>query len=254
MRLDQCLVIRNLVTTRAKAQDAIQEQRVRVNGKCISKNACIVEEEDVIEVEELTLSFASRAGFKLYDVLEQFQVDLQGRIVMDVGASTGGFSDVCLQQGAAYVYAIDVGKDQLMPSLRNHPKVCKMEGVNARYLETAMFQSLPDIACIDVSFISLKLVLPAVLQVLAKKEIVALVKPQFEAGKKDVGKQGIVKDRRVHTRVLQELQEVINQLGCSVCDIAVCSVVGRDGNQEYVIHIMGDKPQRSIDYKQIVKS
>ena len=213
MRLDQKLTLLYPDLSRSKAQDAIKEGLVKVNDKIITKSSTKIEDDYRIELQEPDIAFASRAGFKLYDVLEDFHIDLQNRIVMDVGASTGGFTDVCLKQGASKVYSIDVGCDQLIPRLKNDPRVVNMEHCNCRYLTKDMFQDKPTFACMDVSFISVKLILPALFQVLDQIELVVLIKPQFEAGKQNIGKNGIVKDAKVHMAVLQDMVQFVADQG-----------------------------------------
>lgn len=253
MRLDKYLVEQKLCLTRAKAQDAIKEGRVCVDGTTIYKNSFDVQAAMQVQVSNPSLRFVSRAGFKLFDVLKPFDIHLEKRIVMDVGASTGGFSDVCLKGGAALVYALDVGCDQMDQELLKNPRLVNMEHVNCRYLEPEMFEKLADFACIDVSFISLKLILPPLIACMKRKEIVALIKPQFEAGKAFIGKNGIVKDHKVHERVLKDLHEYIRSLGLYVHHIRASSVVGRDGNQEFIFHIKEDPAICVFDYAQIVK-
>lgn len=251
MRADKALVARGLSATRSKAQDAIHEGRVSVNKVIITKNSFDITDDMQVELHQPQLSFVSRAGFKLYDVLTPFAISLQDRIVMDVGASTGGFSDVCLKQGAAYVYALDVGSGQLAASLINHPRLENREHVNCRYLTKDMFDKQIDFACIDVSFISLKLILPAVISCMEKVEIVALVKPQFEAGKALLNKHGIIKEAKVHEHILKDMHEFILSLGMYVHHISKSSVIGRDGNQEFVFHIKADKSDQAFDYSAI---
>lgn len=253
MRLDKALVARGLLATRAKAQDAIAKGNVYVNECLIMKNSHEVEEHDSIRINVPSLRFVSRAGYKLYDVLAPFDITLKERIVIDVGASTGGFSDVCLQQGAKRVYAVDVGSGQLDPSLLTDHRLCNMEHINARYLQRDMFDLPLDFACVDVSFISLTLILPALLAVMDQVEIVALIKPQFEAGKRYVHKNGIVRDPKVHVRVLRELHDFILSLGCYVHHLRKSSIVGRDGNQEYVCHIKRTPCTRAFDFMGIYR-
>lgn len=254
IRLDKALVEQGFADTRAKAQDAIKEGRVSVDGKVIIKNSFAIDETAKLEVKTSELSFVSRAGYKLYDVIEPFHLSLANRIVLDVGASTGGFSDVCLQQGAAYVYAVDVGSDQLDMRLRQHPQLCNMEHVNCRYLEKSMFEKPIDFCTIDVSFISLKLILPAVVGVMEHVEIIALVKPQFEAGKKDVGKGGIVKDARIHERILKDMEHFVHSLGLYVHHVAASSICGRDGNKEFIFHIKEEVSTKTFDFKKIIEN
>lgn len=252
MRLDKYLMEQGYVSTRAKAQDAIEAQRVSVNQHIITKNSYDVKEADIVELQEEAISFVSRAGFKLYDVLIPFAISLQGRNVIDVGASTGGFSDVCLQQGAAHVYALDVGSDQLAETLRNDPRISNMEHTNCRYLRKDMFDRPIDFCCSDVSFISFKLLLPAIIEVMDTIEIVALIKPQFEAGKEHIGKHGIIKDAKVHLRVLQDMEAYIRSLGLYLHHVQASSVLGRDGNKEFVFHIKQEASAKCFDYKKII--
>ncbi len=251
MRLDKALIEQGFFPTRAKAQDAIAAGLVTVNGVIVTKNSYDMSESSCIEVKQAPLQFVSRAGFKLYDVLEPFAIDLKDRIVMDVGASTGGFSDVCLQQGARYVYEMDVGYGQMDSSLLQNERLCNMEHINCRYLQKDMFDLPIDFACVDVSFISLKLILPAMIACMEHIEIVALIKPQFESGKQHCNKNGIVKDKKVHIRILQELHEFIRSLGCDVHHMRKSSMIGRDGNQEYVFHIRKAPCMHVFDYHQI---
>lgn len=253
MRLDTYISNHGFCSTRAKAQDAIEQGRVKVNGVVILKKAFPITEEDEVEVMEEEIALASRAGFKLLDVLQDFQIQLKDRICIDVGASTGGFSDVCLKQGAALVYAVDVGKDQLLQELRDHPKIVNMEGVNCRYLEKEMFHPLPDFACMDVSFISIKLILPGLMELLQQKEAVVLIKPQFEAGKQFLNKHGVVKEGRVHMNVLTDMLAFVETLGYHVHHLQASSLLGRDGNKEFVMHIKEEYCHKSFPIKQIVK-
>lgn len=253
MRLDKYLMAHGFVATRAKAQDAIQEGRVYCNGCVLVKNSYDVKDEDVVTVKEEKISFVSRAGFKLYDVLEPFELSLKGRTVIDVGASTGGFTDVCLQQGAKHVYALDVGSGQLAEKLRNDTRVTNMEHTNCRYLQKDMFEQHIDFCCSDVSFISLKLLFPSILEVMDHVEIVALIKPQFEAGKAYIGKHGIVKDAKVHLRVLQDMEAYLLSLGLYVHHVQASSILGRDGNKEFVFHIKKEVSTKQFDYKKIIE-
>lgn len=252
MRFDKALVEKGLCATRAKAQDAIKEGRATINGIVITKNSTSVTEEDILHIVQDEQTFVSRAGWKLYDVLAPFGIQLKDRIVMDVGASTGGFSDVCLREGAACVYALDVGSGQMDPTLLNNPRLHNMEHVNCRYIKRSMFDRPIDFACIDVSFISLRLIIEAILSSMDSIEIVALIKPQFEAGKSGIGKHGIVKDRRVHLRVLEELDAFFHSCALYVHHIQKSSVVGRDGNQEYVVHLTSTPTNQTIDYRSVV--
>lgn len=253
MRLDVALVTRGLCDSRMKAQDAILEQRVSINGQTAKKSSQSVADSDVLEVIDPAIAFASRAGFKLYDVLAPFAISLKERICMDVGASTGGFTDVCLQQGAKKVYAVDVGRDQLLPRLQQDVRVVNMEQTNCRYLKQEMFDPQPDFACMDVSFISIKQILPVLIKEFGGIEIVALVKPQFEAGKQAVGKHGIVRQEKVHIQVLSDMQAFVESLGVYVHHVAASSILGRDGNKEFIMHIKPEEKHILFPYRQIVK-
>lgn len=253
MRLDQYLSTHDITATRARAQDAIKQGRVFVNGKLITKNAFDVNEDDVIECRSEEVTLASRAGFKLYDVLDDFDIQLADRICLDVGASTGGFSDVCLKEGASIVYAVDVGRDQLAAYLKEDARVVNMEGVNCRYLQASMFSPAPDFACMDVSFISVKMILPALADISSIHEMVILIKPQFEAGRQHVNKHGIVKDEKVHIQVLRDMIDFVESLSLNVHHLQASSLLGRDGNKEFVMHIRREPCSRVFPLKTIVK-
>lgn len=254
-RLDVAIVERALLKTRSQAQDAIKEERVKVNDKVIKKPAFEVSETDVISIEEAELAFASRAGLKLFYALEEFKINLHDKVVLDVGASTGGFTDVCLRHGAKKVYAADVGSDQLIEELRNNPKVVNMENTNCRYLTPEMFDEKPDFVCMDVSFISILSIVPNLIPLLNENfEMVLLIKPQFEAGKKDIGKNGIVKDSKVHVRVLSEIVDALHALNLGVYHLTYSHLKGRDGNQEYVVHVTSKYNQPVFNYREIVNS
>ena len=232
MRLDQKIVVMRRDLSRSRAQDMIKEGLVQVNGQTITKSSYAITEEDEIVIFEADMVFASRAGFKLYDVIDDFQLQLKDRVCLDVGASTGGFSDVCLQQGAQKVYAVDVGKDQLIERLRKDKRVVNMENCNCRYLRKDMFDDAITFACMDVSFISAKLILPAVFSVMSKKEL--------------------VKDAKVHMRVLQEMVDFVKEQGLYVHHLQESSILGRDGNREFVMHICDTYKQQLFDYHTIV--
>lgn len=232
-RLDKLLVARGLVATRSKAQGVILAGEVLVDGARVDKPGTAVSLESTIELKA-QLPYVGRGGFKLAGALEAFNLDVTEAICADVGACTGGFTDVLLQNGAAKVYAIDVGYGQLDWSLRKDKRVVVMERTNARYLES--LEEPVHFVAIDVSFISLRLILPAVKQWVADSaNIVALVKPQFEAGPKQVGRGGIVKDTAVHRSVLLDLWEWFKQNGLSMHGLTRSSVTGAEGNVEFLV-------------------
>ena len=232
-RLDKLLVARGLVPTRSKAQGIILAGEVLVDGTMVDKPGTAVPLEAAIELKA-QLPYVGRGGFKLAGALEAFELDVTGNISADVGACTGGFTDVLLQNGASRVYAIDVGYGQLDWSLRQDERVVVLERTNARYLED--LGEPVNFVAIDVSFISLRLILPAVKQWLAPEaNIVALIKPQFEAGPKQVGRGGIVKDTAVHRAVLLELWQWLRENGFGVLGLTKSPVTGADGNIEFLV-------------------
>ena len=239
-RLDRLLVLRGLAETRERAQAVILSGAVEVDGVRADKAGKTFPMDASILVKETGLKYVSRGGLKLEAALNHFQTKVKGRIALDVGASTGGFTDCLLDAGAKKVIAVDVGYGQLDMKLRNDERVVLMERCNARHLTPEDLPGdPPDLAVIDVSFISLKIILPATYRLIVPpKEIVALVKPQFEVGKKDVGKGGIVKDPALHDRVLEEIAAVGSELGLQVSAPYPSPVRGTKGNQEYFLRFM----------------
>ncbi len=232
-RLDKLLVARGLVGTRSKAQGVILAGEVLVDGVRVDKPGTAVPLASNIELKT-PLPYVGRGGFKLAGALETFGLEVKGAICADVGACTGGFTDVLLQNGAARVYAIDVGYGQLDWSLRQDERVVVLERTNARYVDA--LDEPVDFVAIDVSFISLRLILPAVKQWLAPRaNIVALIKPQFEAGPKQVGRGGIVKDTAVHRAVLEELRQWFRESELAVLGLMASPVTGADGNVEFLV-------------------
>ena len=232
-RLDKLLVDHGLVSTRSRAKGLIMAGEVLVNGRRVDKPGTAVSLDAELQIIA-PMPYVSRGGFKLAGALQAFSLDVSSRICADVGACTGGFTDVLLQSGAARVYAIDVGYGQLEWKLRQDERVLVMERTNARYLE-----SLPEqvnFVCIDVSFISLKIILPAVEKWLAPEaDIVALIKPQFEAGRKQVGKGGIVKDPAVHRQVLVDLLTWAAENRLQTQGLTRSAIQGADGNVEFLV-------------------
>ena len=236
-RIDKLLVERGLVESRTKAQALIMAGRVLVDGRVVNKAGAEIKLDADVTLSE-GLPFVSRAGVKLKGFLDEFALDVTGLKVIDVGSSTGGFTDCLLKNGAAHVWAIDVGKGLLDWGLRNDKRVTVFEGQNIRYLDPGIIEEKLDCAVIDLSFISLKLVLPRVLEFLKDDAIlIALVKPQFEAGRKDVGKGGIVKDPEVHKRVMDEIKEFSASIGLELLGEAVSSIKGAKGNLEFGLYL-----------------
>lgn len=235
-RLDLLLVEKGFFPSREQARAAIMAGDVSISGVLVDKPGQKVPADPDVTVRA-KLRYVSRGGLKLEKALEVFAIELQGRVMLDIGASTGGFTDCALQNGARIVYAVDVGYGQIAWSLRNDPRVCVLERTNIRYLEKAVFKSgVPDFITIDVSFISLCLVLPRVDFLLDQYEGIALVKPQFEAGREKVGKKGVVKDPSVHRDVLKKVIDCLSALSCSVLGLDYSPVKGPEGNIEYLLH------------------
>ena len=234
-RLDVLLTERGLLDSRQKAQATIMSGIVFVDGKRVDKAGTMVSNDSNIEIRGTTLKYVSRGGLKLEKAMQTFPLHLEGKVCADIGASTGGFTDCMLQNGAKKVYAVDVGYGQLDWKLRNDERVVCMERTNARYLTHEEIPEELDFASIDVSFISLKLIFPALYGLLREGgEIACLIKPQFEAGRENIGKGGIVRDKKVHFEVIKRLFSAANALGLSPCAISPSAIEGGDGNREYV--------------------
>lgn len=241
-RLDRLLVERGLAESRERAKRLIMAGEVRVDGHLVDKAGKEVPADAQLEVTT-PLPYVSRGGIKLAAALDAFSIDVRRLSVADIGASTGGFTDCLLQRGAAHVYAIDVGYGQLAWKLRNDPKVSVLERTNARYLKQLPGGTLADMAVIDASFISLSLILPTALRLLTSSaQVVALIKPQFEAGKQQVGKGGVVRDERVHREVLEKTWQLANSLDMGVGGLCVSPLLGPAGNAEFLIWLRCGRP------------
>lgn len=234
-RLDVALVEQGLAESRQKAQALIMAGQVYVNGQKETKAGAPVGEEAAVEVRGKALPYVSRGGLKLEKAIALWPISLSGAVCADIGASTGGFTDCMLQNGAKLVYAVDVGYNQLDYRLRTHPQVVCMERTNARYLTREQIPEALDFFSVDVSFISLSLILPALGPLLRDGgQGVCLVKPQFEAGKEKVGKKGVVRDPAVHREVLERFLDHAAQAGFTVKDITFSPIRGPEGNIEYL--------------------
>ncbi len=246
-RIDVYLHENGMAESREKAKALVIAGTVYVDGKRCDKPSYILCEGQKVSVRN-TNDFVSRGGKKLEKALDTFDIGLKGKTAVDVGASTGGFTDCMLRRGAEFVYAVDVGRGQLAWSLRNDSRVRVMERVNARYLTRDMFDREISFAGIDVSFISLKLIIPAVMGVLkAPFEIAALIKPQFEAGKENVGKKGVVRDKNVHIEVIRNIVEFARSLGLCICGLTYSPIKGPEGNIEYLIFFKDSGADISFD-------
>jgi len=237
-RIDQLLVARNLAESREKAQALLLAGQVLVNGQKVSKAGAPVDEDASIELLA-RMPWVSRGGYKLLGALEHWRLDVTGRVCVDVGSSTGGFTDCLLQHGAARVHCVDVGAGQLHWKLRTDPRVIVHEGVNARYMEPALLGEPVGLAVCDVSFISVTLILPMLAPLLMPEgEIVVLVKPQFEVGREDVGRGGIVRDPALHEAVCRKAEDAARMLGFET-SLMESPLPGAEGNKEFLLYGTG---------------
>lgn len=235
-RLDKLLVERGLAPSREKAQALIMAGQVVVGDHAADKAGQQVALDAEIRIKGEVLPYVSRGGLKLKRALDEFGLDVAGVTALDVGASTGGFTDCLLQAGAARVIAVDVGYGQLAWKLRQDPRVTSLEKTNIRYLEPDQLDGVPELAVIDASFISLSKVLPPTVRLVRPGgRIIALIKPQFEVGKGEVGKGGIVRDPRAHERAIEGVRQVAVELGLTVAGLCDSPILGADGNREFLI-------------------
>ena len=238
-RIDVLLVQQGFFETREKAKRSVMAGLVLVNQERIDKPGEKVAIDGVITVKGNICPYVSRGGLKLKKAIDLWEIDLTNQIVIDIGASTGGFTDCSLQHGAKLSYAIDVGYNQLDWKMREDERVISMERTNFRYVTLEDLPAgQPTFSCIDVSFISLKLILPVLRTLLAKEgQIVALIKPQFEAGREQVGKKGIIRDKKVHLSVLHDILGFITELDLSLLHLTYSPIKGGEGNIEFLVHI-----------------
>ena len=236
MRADKFLVEHRYFESRAQAQAAIKAGKVRVNGQLLPKASTPLSEQDEIEAARAH-PWVSRGGIKLAHALKTFDIDVAGMIALDVGASTGGFTDVLLTRGASKVYAVDVGHDQLHAKLKNDPRVISMEGQDARKLRTDMFDPLPRIIVCDASFISAMKVLGAALDLALKgSQLITLVKPQFEVGPDGIGKGGLVKSRSLSDQALSDVSAWVSAKGWQAEKAVSSPIKGGSGNREFLLY------------------
>ncbi|MBR3705232.1 MAG: TlyA family RNA methyltransferase [Oscillospiraceae bacterium] len=256
IRLDVLLVEKGFVESRQKAQTTIMSGLVFVNNQKVDKPGTNVAEDAQIEVRGNALRYVSRGGLKLEKAMQTWPITLENTICMDVGASTGGFTDCMLQNGAKKVYAVDVGYGQLAWSLRSDERVVCLERTNARYLNHEIIPDEPDFSSVDVSFISLKLILPAISAVLKDNgHVVCLIKPQFEAGKEKVGKKGVVRDPAVHLEVLENFFVHAKESGFTVLDVTFSPIRGPEGNIEYLGYLQkSDWVEKTFDLNALVEA
>lgn len=252
-RLDVELVNKGLVESREKAKALIMAGQVYIDGQKAYKAGDKVKDGQMIEVKGGQLPFVSRGGLKLDKSIKSFNLDLKDKVCMDIGASTGGFTDCMLQNGAKKVYSVDVGYGQLAWKLRNDDRVVNMERTNIRYLDKRLIEESVSFISIDVSFISLKLVLPVAYDVLCNNgELVALVKPQFEAGREEVGKKGVIRDINIHRKVISNTINTASEIGFSVIDLDFSPIKGPEGNIEFLLYLTkSDNAEVLVDENKI---
>jgi len=254
-RVDVLLVEQGLFETREKAKRAIMAGIVYSNEMRLDKPGEKIPADAILVIKGKTLPYVSRGGLKLEKALKVFNLDIKDKILLDIGASTGGFTDCALQNGAIMSYAVDVGYNQLAWKLRNDERVVVMERTNFRYVTPSDLNGpMPNFASVDVSFISLKLILPVLKTLLVPgSNVVALVKPQFEAGREQVGKKGIVRDSKVHEQVLQKIIEFSLQTGFNVKNLSFSPITGGDGNIEFLLHLnwTGEKEENEMGVNEL---
>jgi len=255
IRADAALVNRSLAPSRERAQALIEAGLVYANGIQVKKSAQKVDEDTALEVRGECCPYVSRGGFKLEKALKSFAVDVKNAVCVDVGASTGGFTDVLLQNGAAKVYAVDVGTGQLDPAIEADPRVVKMEQTNARALRPDMFDPVPTVAVMDVSFISVLKILPALREVLGENgRVVSLIKPQFEAGREALGKKGVISNASIHERVLRDVAAAAPECGWRVRAFDFSPIAGTQGNLEFLADFIADDGKQPVIDPQSIKA
>lgn len=249
IRLDAYLVNNGIVSGRDLAKSLIMEGKVFVNGQRADKAGEQIGEKDKVELRGAALAYVSRGGLKLEKALKVFEINLNGVFAMDIGASTGGFTDCMLQNGARKVYAVDVGYGQLAWKLRTDERVVNMERTNIRFVSAKDIGEPLDFVSVDVAFISLKLVLPVAFELLKEGgSAVALIKPQFEAGREQVGKKGVVRDKEVHKSVVENIAKFAEEAGFEVAGLDFSPIKGPEGNIEYLIYLKKSKAVLRHDF------
>lgn len=237
-RIDKILVDKGIAISRERAKAMVMEGNILVNGAPVTKSGAVIDKNADIVLRGKGIPYVSRGGLKLKAALEYFNINLEGLVAMDIGSSTGGFTDCLLQEGAKKVYCIDVGYGQLAWSLRNDPRVILMERTNIRHLERERIPDVVDVVTVDVSFISLKKVIPKAMEFISENgNILALVKPQFEVGKGEVGKGGIVRDEGKRLLSVKSVREFAENAGLRTEGVFESPVAGQKGNREYFLHM-----------------
>ena len=255
MRLDEALVNAGLAADIALARALIMEGRVLYGSEKQLKPAQQIKKPELLRIKGEVDAYVSRGAHKLKKAFEVFPISAQGKNCIDVGASTGGFTDVMLRQGACHVTAVDVGYNLLDWKLRSDARVTVLEKTNARFLEPEMFESEPQFGATDVSFISLKAILPAVFRVLAPgADFIALIKPQFEAEKEEVGEKGVVRDKGVHRRVIRDIIDFCEENGIRVKGLDFSPIRGPEGNIEFLLYLKNEPAEEAFDREVIEKT
>lgn len=254
-RLDVLLVEKNIISSREKAKACIMEGKVYVDGQKVDKAGEKVNSDANIEYRGDTLKYVSRGGLKLEKAMNEYDISLENKVCMDIGASTGGFTDCMLQNGACRVFSVDVGYGQFAWKLRTDERVVCMERTNIRYVTPDDIGELLDFASIDVSFISLKKIMPATLNLLKESgEVVALIKPQFEAGREKVGKKGVVREKETHKEVVYGIVDYLLEQDLNVLGVNYSPIKGPEGNREYLVYFTKDKAKISEFKREDVES
>lgn len=254
-RLDVVLVTKGFFDSREKARSAIMAGLVYVAGERVDKPGSACDENAEIQVKGNPIPFVSRGGLKLDKAVREFNLKLEGLVCVDIGASTGGFTDVMLKNGARKVYAIDVGYGQLAWELRHHPSVVCMERTNFRYVKPEDIGEVIDFGSIDVSFISLKLMLPPLKALLSEEgKVVCLIKPQFEAGREKVGKKGVVRDPKVHEEVISAIISIAESIGFTAAGLSFSPITGPEGNIEYLLYLVNRQSETGTIEKTSIAS
>ncbi len=254
-RLDQLLFDRGLFDSREKAKAAVMEGIVYIKGQKAEKPGTAVADDCDVEVRPKTKQFVSRGGLKLQKALDVFDVDVSGKTALDIGASTGGFTDCLLQHGASHVYCVDVGYGQLAWSLRTDERVTCFERTNIRFFTKEQLGTTVDLAVCDVSFISLKLVLPVAKRLLKEDgQVITLIKPQFEAGREKVGKKGVVRNPKVHVQVLEDTVAFARGIGFEPVELTYSPIKGPEGNIEFLVRLVQQENHPTEwDFEKIVR-
>lgn len=253
MRIDAYLVENKIVSGRERAKEHVKNGDVLVNGTVVTKPAYDVSAEDKVEFIGERLKYVGRGGLKLEKAVAEFALRLDGKVCLDIGASTGGFTDCMLKNGAAFVYAVDVGTGQLDERLANDARVKNMEKTNFADTKPEDYVPAPEFISADVSFVSLKVIIPRLMEIMPEGgSAVLLIKPQFEAGRANIGKGGIVKDRKVHVSVINDIISFCRLSGAAVCGLTYSPVTGGDGNIEYLLYIKSVGGDVAVDVKKVV--